>query len=103
MSRVTLNLRGYCLRPIDRPTLYVKTSLFTASLFTFKSFIHFVHNDDFYQNSFCAFLAMVKTYTQTKNYTCVFTGSHLRAVTDNDDDDNDADNAGRHTTITRLQ
>jgi len=32
-----------------------------------------------------------------------FTGSHLRAVTDaDDDDDNDADNAGRHSTTTRA-
>ena len=34
-----------------------------------------------------------------------FTGSHLRAVTDAaevDDDDDDADNAGRHSTTTRA-
>jgi len=30
-----------------------------------------------------------------------FTGSHLRAVTDATDDD-DADNAGRHSTTTRA-
>ena len=55
------------------------------------------------KNSFCVFLARVKTYTHTKNYTCTFTGSHLRAVTDDDDDDdNDADNTGCHSTITRL-
>jgi len=58
------------------------------------------------KNSFCVFLARVKTYTHTKNYTCAFTGSHLRAVTDADDDDdvndNDADNVGRHSTITRA-
>ena len=48
------------------------------------------------KNSFCAFLARVKTYTHTNNYTCTFTGSHLRAVTDNDD------NAGCHSTITRA-
>jgi len=53
------------------------------------------------KNSFCAFLARVKTYTHTKNETCTFTGSHLRAVTDADDDDDrddddDADNAGHH-------
>ena len=47
------------------------------------------------KNSFCAFLATVKAYTHTKNYTCTFTGSHLRAVTD-------ADNAGRHSTTTRV-
>jgi len=41
----------------------------------------------------CPFLARVKTYTHTKNYTCTFTGSHLRVVTDADDDDDDA---GRH-------
>ena len=39
------------------------------------------------KNFFCAFLARVKTDTHTKNYTCAFTGSHLRAVTDADDDD----------------
>jgi len=53
------------------------------------------------KNSFCAFLAKVKTYTHTKNKTCTFTGSHLRAVTDPDDDDDD-DNAGRHSTTTRA-
>jgi len=37
-----------------------------------------------------------KTYTHTKNQTCKFTGSHLRAITDADDDDN----AGRHSTTT---
>jgi len=31
----------------------------------------------------------------------MFTGSHLRAVTDADDDDDD-DNAGRHSTTTRA-
>jgi len=53
------------------------------------------------KNSFCAFLARVKIYTHTKNYTCACTGSHLRAVTDaaNDDDD---DNAGRHSMTTRA-
>jgi len=59
------------------------------------------------ENSFCAFLARFKTYTHTKNYTCAFTGSHLRTVTDaNDDtdkdDDNDANNAGCHSMITRA-
>jgi len=55
------------------------------------------------KNFFCAFLARVKTYTHTKIYTCAFTGSHLRAVTDADDDDDDNDvNAGRHSTITRA-
>ena len=55
------------------------------------------------KNSFCAFLARIKIYTYTKNYTCTFTGSHLRAVTDDDDDDDDDDdNAGRHGTITRA-
>jgi len=48
------------------------------------------------RNSFCAFLARVKTYTHTKNYTCTFTGSHLRAVTDTADDNN----AGHHSTTT---
>jgi len=33
------------------------------------------------KNSLCAFRARVKTYTNTKNYTCTFTGSHLRVVT----------------------
>jgi len=33
----------------------------------------------------------------TKNWTCTFTGSHLRAVTDADDD-----NAGHHRTTTRV-
>jgi len=42
---------------------------------------------------------MVKTYTHTKNSTCTFTGSHLRAVTDADDD---ADNAKRHSETTRA-
>jgi len=36
----------------------------------------------------CESLARVKTYTPTKNSTCTFTGSHLRAVTNADDDDN---------------
>jgi len=57
------------------------------------------------KNSFCAFIAMVKTYAHTKNYTCTFTGSHLTAVTDadnDDDDDDDDDNAGRHSTVTRT-
>ena len=57
------------------------------------------------KNSFCAFLASVKTYIHTKNYTCAFTDSHPRAVTDSNDDndndaDNDANNAGCHSTIT---
>jgi len=59
------------------------------------------------KNSFCAFLAGVKTYIHSKNYTCTFTGSHLRAVTDDDDDDDDdayadadADNAGHLSTTT---
>jgi len=50
------------------------------------------------KNSFCAFLARVKTYTHTKNYVCTFTGSHLRAVTDANDNDND--NARCHSMIT---
>jgi len=57
------------------------------------------------KNSFCAFLAGVKTYTHIKNYTCAFTGSHLRMVTDADDDsddDNDNNKAGHHSTITRA-
>jgi len=54
------------------------------------------------KNSFCAFLARIKTYTHSKNLTRTFTGSHLRAVTDADDDDDDADNAGRHSTTTRA-
>jgi len=57
----------------------------------------------FIENFFCTFLARVKTYTHTKNYTCTFTGFHLSAVTDagdDDDYDNDADNTGRHSTIT---
>ena len=49
------------------------------------------------KNSFCAFLARVKTYTDIKTQTCTFTGSHLSAVTDADDDD-----AGRYSTITRA-
>ena len=32
----------------------------------------------------------------------IFTGSHLRAVTDADDDDDNADNAGRHSTTTKA-
>jgi len=37
-------------------------------------------------------------YTHTKNWTCAFTSSYLRAVTDaNDDDDDDDNNAGHHT------
>jgi len=57
------------------------------------------------KNSFCAFLAMVKIYTRTKNQTCPFSGSHLREVTDADDidnDDDDDDNAGHHSTNTRA-
>jgi len=41
------------------------------------------------KKNFCALLDRVKTYTHTKNLTCIFTGSHLRAVTDDDDDDDD--------------
>ena len=39
------------LEPVPIDTLYVKTSLFTASQFTFESFIkcRFLPNDDFYQ------------------------------------------------------
>jgi len=48
------------------------------------------------KNAFCAFLARVKTYTHAKNSTCIFSGSHLRAVTDTDD------NAGHHSTTTRV-
>jgi len=46
----------------------------------------------------CASLARVKTYTHTKNLTCTFTGSHLRAVTDADDNapDNTVQPLGRH-------
>jgi len=47
----------------------------------------------------------MKTYTHAKNYTCTFTGSHVRAVTDasdDNDDDNDANNTKRHSTITRA-
>ena len=54
--------------PID--TLYVKTSLFTASLFTFKKFYKmfiFFPTMISIKNSSCAFLARVKTYTHTKN------------------------------------
>jgi len=47
------------------------------------------------KNSFCAFLARVKTYTHTKNETCTFTGSDLRAVTG-------ANNAGHHIITTRV-
>jgi len=57
-------------------------------------------NFDLSKNSFCAFLARVKTYTYTKNYTRTFTGSYLRAVTDADDDDDD--NARHHITTTRA-
>jgi len=60
-------------------------------------------NYDLSKNSFCAFLARVKTCTHTKNWSCTFTGSHLRAVTNADDDeDDDADNAGRDSTTTRA-
>jgi len=52
------------------------------------------------KNSSCAFIARVKTFTYTKNYMCKFTGSHLRAVTDADN--NDANNAGCHCTLTRV-
>jgi len=57
-------------------------------------------NFDLSKIPFCAFLARVKTYTYTKNQTCTFTGSHLRAVTDANDDD--ADKAGCHSTTTRA-
>jgi len=83
-----------------------------ASLFTFGKFVYV---QKFYKmficfsvmtsikNYFCAFLASVKTYTHTKNCTCTFTGSHLRAVTDADNNDNnDSDNAGCHSTITGV-
>jgi len=48
------------------------------------------------KNSFCAFLARVFILTPKIKHA---TGSHLRAVTDADDDD---DNAGRHSTIARA-
>ena len=55
------------------------------------------------KNSFCAFLARVKTYTHTKNYTCTFTGFHLTVVTDaNDNDDDNTDKARCHSMITRV-
>ena len=45
----------------------------------------------------------VLTYTHTKKCTRTFTGSHMRAFTDaNDDDIDDADNAGLHSTTTRA-
>jgi len=44
--------------PIDM--LYVESSLFTPSLFTFPTMTSI-------KNSFCVFLATVKTYTHTKN------------------------------------
>jgi len=57
-----------------------------------------------YQKFLLCFLTRVKTYTHTKNKTCTFTGFHLTAVTDADDDvdvndavDADADNAGHHS------
>jgi len=50
----------------------------------------------------CVSIDSVKTYTHIKNYTCTFTGSHLRAVTDADDDNDDDDNAGHHSTTTRA-
>jgi len=56
-------------------------------------------NFDLLKITFCAFLARVKTHTHTKNETCTFTGSHLRAVIDADNDD---DNAGHHSTTTRA-
>jgi len=55
--------------------LYVKTSLFTESLFTFGKFVYvrkFYKMFIFFptmisiKNSFCEFLARVKTYTHTK-------------------------------------
>jgi len=47
------------------------------------------------KNPFCAFLARVETYTHTRNWTCTFSSSHLRAVTDANDDD---DNTRHHST-----
>jgi len=92
MSHVTLKPVPILHAPID--TLYVKTSLFMASLFMFGKFVYVWKFYSFpsqrwllSKNSFCAFLARVKsfkTYTQTKNYTCAFTDSHLRVVTDAD-------------------
>ena len=87
--------------PID--TLYVKTSLFTASLFTFGKFVYiqkfyemffFLSMMNSIKNSFCAFL-----YSHQKLHMYIFTGSHQRVVTDAIDDD---DNAGCHSTITRV-
>jgi len=54
-------------------------------------------NFDLSKNSFCAFLARVKTYIVTPKIKHKH-GSHLRAVTDDDDDDD----AGRHSTTTRA-
>ena len=42
------------------------------------------------------FLLCISSQGQNKNLTCTFTGSHLRAVTDADDNDN----AGHHSTST---
>ena len=96
--RVTLNQCPYCLRPLIHCTL--KVVCLRQVCLRSKVLVIFFPAITSIINSFCAFLARVKTYTHTKNYTAAITGSHLRAVTDVDDDD-DADNAGRHSTITR--
>ena len=52
------------------------------------------------------FLLSVSSYGQDlyshQKLNMYITGSHLRAVTNADDNDNDADNAGCHSMITRA-
>ena len=55
------------LEPAPIDTLYIKIGLFMTSLFTFESFIKcFFPTMTSIKNSFCVFLATVKTYTHTK-------------------------------------
>ena len=66
MSRVTAATSSS--RPVYNYTGLEADVAVTASLFTFESFIKiFFPTKTSIKNSFCAFLARVKTYTHTKN------------------------------------